>query len=140
MYATKSIDVTHMDEPAMGYPTKYIPAGSSTDESDMDEILDYVFSKRIKYEKEPLYQNIRDLLEIDLSSRHPHFEIKNESSSIQENVEKTVPLQLSEEEIVMEMVGHDIIPGLPPKRRYKVELKIRNIRRGKPKIVAPEVF
>ena len=131
---------TQMNDKLRGYPDIYPPTGSSTDEKAIDEMLDYVNSDLIKHGKTILYQNIQDLLDFDLSSINPYFRIKNEASSIQENVEKTVSLQLSEEEIVMEMVGHDIITGLPPKRRYKVELKVMNIRRGKPKIVDPEEF
>ena len=131
---------TQMNDKIRGYPAIYPPTGSSTDERAIDEMLDYVNSNLIKHGKTILYPNIQDLLDIDLSSINPYFRIKNEASSIQENVEKTVSLQLSEEEIVMEMVDHDIITGLPPKRRYKVELKVMNIRRGKPKIVNPEEF
>lgn len=131
---------TQMNDKIRGYPAIYPPTGSSTDERAIDEMLDYVNSNLIKHGKTILYPNIQDLLDIDLSSINPYFRIKNEASSIQENVEKTVSLQLSEEEIVMEMVDHDIITGLPPKRRYKVELKVMNIRRGKPKIVDPEEF
>jgi hypothetical protein len=131
---------TQMNDKLRGYPAIYLPTGNSTDERAIDEMLNYVKSDLIKREKAILYPNIQVLLDIDLSSINPYFRIKNEASSIQENVEKTVSLQLSEEEIVMEMVDHDIITGLLPKRRYKVELKVMNIRRGKPKIVDPEEF
>ena len=131
---------TQMNDKLRGYPAIYPPTGNSTDERAIDEMLNYVKSDLIKREKAILYPNIQVLLDIDLSSINPYFRIKNEASSIQENVEKTVSLQLSEEEIVMEMVNHDIITGLLPKRRYKVELKVMNIRRGKPKIVDPEEF
>nr|QNO51823.1 hypothetical protein FGALOIDC_00007 [Methanosarcinales archaeon ANME-1 ERB6] len=131
---------TQINDKLRGYPAIYPPTGNSTDERAIDEMLNYVNSDLIKREKAILYPNIQVLLDIDLSSINPYFRIKNEASSIQENVEKTVSLQLSEEVIVMEMVDHDIITGLPPKRRYKVELKVMNIRRGKPKIVDPEEF
>jgi len=142
MYTQEYNDVTSWDtqvnDKIKDYPTTYPPAGSSA--GDIDDILNPAIYDRIKRGTKIIYPNIQNLLEIDLSSIHPHFRIKNETSSIHEMVEKTVSLQLSEEEIVMEMVDHDIITGLPPKRRYKVELRVRNIRRGKPKIVNPEDF
>ena len=139
MYTQEYNDVpspgTQVNDEIKDFPPTYPPAGSSA--GYIDEILNLGIYDRIKRGTVIIYPNIQNLLEIDLSSIHPHFGIKNETSSIHEMVEKTVSLQLSEEKIVMEMVDHYIITGLPPKRRYIVELKVRNIRRGKPKIVNP---
>jgi len=60
----------------------------------------------------------------------PHFEIKNEASFMQEVTEKTFLEEL--------MLEYNVVVRIPPKRRYTIQMKIENRRRGVPKIVEPE--
>jgi hypothetical protein len=37
-----------------------------------------------------------------------------------------------------DMIEHDIVVRMPPKRRYLVEVDVTDIRKAKPKIVVPD--
>jgi|YelNatPaOPRAMG01_1025707.scaffolds.fasta_scaffold14324_4 hypothetical protein len=76
-----------------------------------------------------LYRSLFPKLEIDLSSIGLYFEIKNETFPKHMTTE-----EISEEDLFSEMLEHDFIVKMPPKRRYSIELSIKNIRRGEPKI------
>jgi len=78
------------------------------------------------------YRALFSLLEIDLSSVRPHFEIKNETSFIQEVTEKTFLEEL--------MLEYNVVVRIPPKKRYTIQMKIENRRKGVPKIIEPEGF
>jgi len=43
-----------------------------------------------------------------------------------------------DEKILNEMIEHDIVVRMPPKRQYIVELKIKSIEKAIPKIFEPE--
>lgn len=115
------------------YPIQYPLSGSSTEKMEINEVLDSLFSIwiRERQPKEIFYQNLLSLLEIDLSSVWPHFEIKSETSLIKETVEEVFP---------KEMLEYNVVVRIPPKRRYTVQMRIKCIRRGEPKIVEPEGF
>jgi len=49
-------------------------------------------------------------------------------------VKDTFTEGILEEDLFLEMVEHDYIVKMPPKRRYTIELDIKNIRRGEPRI------
>lgn len=139
MYQLTLRDVTYR-----GYPIQHPSAVSSgVEEIDINDIWDSLLSVWIQekwFRKPFLYHSLMPLLEIDWSSVRPHFEIKNETSLIEEAVGKTISGHISEEDIVMEMLEHDFIVRVPPKKRYTVELEVKNIRKGEPRIVEPEEF
>ena len=37
-----------------------------------------------------------------------------------------------EEGILMEMIEHDFVVRMPPKKKYTIELEVKNIRKGEP--------
>ena len=139
MYQLTLRDVTYQ-----GYPIQYPSAVSSgLEEIDINDIWNSLLSGWIQEKgfRHPfLYPSLMSLLEIDWSSVRPHFEIKNETSLIEEAVGKAIPKYISEEDIVMEMVEHDFIVRMPPKKRYIVELEVKDVRKGEPRIVEPEEF
>ena len=45
---------------------------------------------------------------------------------------------LTEEDIITAMTNNDYIVHLSPKKRYKIDLNIKNIRKGKIKIIETE--
>jgi hypothetical protein len=80
--------------------------------------------------KEPFYyRSLLSLFEIDSSSVCPDFVPMSETYM-------TEPL--SEEDIINEMLEHDFIVRMPPRRRYTIELEIKSIKKAEPKIVEPE--
>jgi len=127
--------VTLQDVTSQDYPIQYpLTASSGAEEMDISEILDSLFSiwVRQKWLKGPFfYRNLFPLLEIDLSSVRPHFEIKSETSLMGEAIEEVVP---------EEMLEYDIVVRIPPRRRYTIELKVKSIKRAEPRIVEPEGF
>lgn len=126
------------------YSIQYSVTGSSIgEEMETSEILDNLFSiwMRQKWLRAPFfYRSLFPLLEIDLSSVRPHFEIKNVTSLIDEPVGETIFGHMSEEDIVMEMVEHDFIVRMPPKKRYTIQVEVKNIKKGELRIVEPEEF
>ncbi|MCD6231460.1 hypothetical protein J7K28_02350 [Candidatus Aerophobetes bacterium] len=122
-------NVTYQD-----YSIQYPSATSSRiEEIDKEEERDCLLSmwaKRRQLKDSIFYRSLFPLLEIDLSSVQPHFEINNETSSMQEVTEKTFLEEL--------MLEYNVVVRIPPKRRYTIQMKIENRRRGVPKIVEPE--
>lgn len=122
-------NVTYQD-----YSIQYPSATSSRiEEIDKEEERDCLLSmwtKRRQLKDSISYHSLFPLLEIDLSSVQPHFEIKNETSFTQEVTEKTFLEEL--------MLEYNVVVRIPPKRRYTIQMKIENRRRGVPKIVEPE--
>ncbi|MCK4245078.1 MAG: hypothetical protein KAX20_05580 [Candidatus Omnitrophica bacterium] len=125
-------DVTYQDYPI---PCPFA-ISSRVEEIDKNEAWNRLLSILIREKrlKGPFLYQALSLLEIDLSSVWPRYEIKNETSLIEEIVD------ISEEDIVTEMLEHDFIVRMPPRKRYTVEMKVENIRRGEPRIVEPEEF
>jgi len=68
-------------------------------------------------------------LRIDTSSIWSEFDIKTETFSVEAPPEEFFP---------MEMLEHDIIVQVPPKRRYTLDIEVKNIRKGMPVIVEAE--
>lgn len=128
-----SCEVTLQDVTSQAYPTQYpFTASSRVEETDISEILDstYFFQIRQKWLEGLLfYPSLFPQLEIDLSSVQPHFEIKSETSLIRETTEEAVP---------EEMLEYDVVVRIPPRKRYTIELRIKTVRRGEPRIVEPE--
>ncbi len=136
MYQLTMQDVTYLD-----YPIQYFSSPSTRiEETDITDIRDTLLSKWLRERpKKPFYHSFINLLEIDLSSIRPHFEIKRETSSIEE-VGKDITRIISEEEIILEMVEQDFVVKMPPKKKYKIHVVVRNVKKGKPRVVEPDEF
>ncbi|MBK5190419.1 MAG: hypothetical protein JJE19_02850 [Methanosarcinales archaeon] len=80
--------VTHRE-----YPTPDPLSGSSTEQIEINEVLDrlFFFLNRQKQRRDISPQNLISLLEVDLSTLWPRFGIKSETSLIAEVLEKAVP-------------------------------------------------
>ncbi len=131
MYQFTTQDVTYQD-----YPIEYFSSSSTRiTEIDIMDIWDSVLSKWVRERPKRLfYHSLISRLEIDLSSIRPHFEIKTETSLIKELT------TISEEDIAMEMVEHDFVVKMPPKKRYKIRVHVRSGRKGEPRLVEPDDF
>jgi len=140
MYQQTMQEVTCKD-----YPIQYSSNISSRfEEIDKNETLDSVLSIwiREKQLRRPFfYRTLLSLFEVDISSVRPYFEIKRGTSLVEEAVgEKPIPRYISEEDILLEMIEHDFVVRMPPKKRYTIELEVKNIIKGEPRIAEPEEF
>ena len=87
--------------------------------------------------KAPSYYNISSLLKIDTSKII--FETKKEISKISLMTDKDKDL-FSEEVITIDMVEHDFIVKMSPKNRYKIRMRVKEVKRGEPRVVQPGEF
>ena len=129
MYQPTLRDVTYQC-----YPFQYSPAVSSeVGEMDKNDVWDNLLSTLIREKRFRMpflpYQSLVSLLETDWSSVWPHFEIKNETSLIEERFETTIP---------EDMVEFDIIVRMPPMKEWTARLKVRGVEKATPHIVEPE--
>ena len=85
--------------------------------------------------KAPSYYNISSLLKIDTSKII--FETKKEISKISLMTDKDL---FSEKVITIDMVENDFIVKMPPKNRYKVRVRVKEVKRGEPRVVQPDEF
>lgn len=124
-------DVTYQD-----YPIQYFTTPSTgIVEMNIWEIWNSVLSTWIRKLSERLsYPDLTSVFETDSSSVLSHFEIKTEISLSKELT------TISEEDIAMEMIDHDFIVKISPKKRYKIKVHIRNVRKGKPLPVEIDEF
>ena len=134
MYQLTMQEVTYQD-----YPIQYFSSSSTKiKQIDITDIWDNMLSKWIiERPKRPVYRSLLSLLEIDLSPTWPRFEIKGETSSIEE-AGKNITEIFSEEELISEMVEQDFVVRMPPKKRYKIHVVVRNVKKGKPRVVGPD--
>lgn len=122
------------------YPIQYPISGSSMEEPDIKEVLDNLYlSSILDWEElitrifhQNFHQSLLSLFEIDFSSVWPYFEVRSESLTEAEKI--------SEEMIAAEMLMHDLIVCIPPKKKYRVEIELKSIKKGEPIIVVPEEF
>jgi len=128
MYQPTLQEVTYKD-----YQIQYFSSPStSVEQIDILDALDnmlYILTQ--KPFKKPFYHTLIPLLRIDWSSISPDFEIKNETFSVD-----VIP----EELFSIETLEHDIMIHIPPKNRYTIEINIKSIRKGKPRVIEPEDF
>ncbi len=128
LYEITSRDVTTKD-----YLIPYAFTGSSMgEETDISEILERLLFALIRQElfRQPFfYRSLLPSFEIDLSSVHPHFEPITGTSLIEEFYEEILP---------EETLEYDIIVRMPPRKRYTIELEVKNIKKAEPRIVEPE--
>lgn len=128
MYEQTLQDVTYPD-----YPIQ-TPSSPSTgiEEIDKPEIWEsLLFSLIRKQFKKQIHYNLFPLFEVDLSSIKPHFEIKNETSLIEDIFEKTIPENMLEFNIVVRM---------PPMKEWSARVKVKSVEKATPRIVEPEGF
>ena len=134
MYQPTLRDVTYQ-----GYPIQYSSAVSSEiEEIDKNDIWDNLLSTLIRekrFRKPSLYHNLIFLLENDWSSVWPRFGIKNETSLIGELSKEKISKEISEEIIAIEMLEHDFVVKMSPRRKYKVHVLVRSRRKGEPRAV-----
>lgn len=130
LYEITSRDVTIKD-----YPIPYaFTGGSRREETDISEILDWMFFVLTRQElfKKPFFcRNLLSSFEIDLSSVRPHFEPRIETSLIEESYEEILP---------EEMLEYDVVVRMPPLKEYTMWVKVKSVERATPRIVEPEGF
>jgi hypothetical protein len=114
-------------------PSPFI-SGSRREETNISETLDwlsFVLMKRESLKKPSFYRSLSLSFEIDLSSVHPLFKPLSETY---------VTEVLLEQDIVNEMLEHDFVVRMPPRRRYTIELEVKSIKKAEPRIVEPELI
>lgn len=114
--------------------TRCYPIGEfnspSTNVEEMSEVLEGAVSNLVKMlSKIKDYSSLISFLEIDRSTVYPIFKSKSETfaSGI-----------MLEDMFNEEIVEHDVVICMPPKKRYTVEINIQAIRKGEPKVIEPE--
>ena len=121
-------EVTNQD-----YPIQYLSNPStSIEEMDIRDFLINILSNLIRQNvKRPSYLSLISILETDLSSIWPRFEIKSETALLEETfVEK----------FMEDMLEFDIVVQMPPLREWSARVKVKSIEKAKPHIVEPEGF
>ena len=121
-------EVTYRD-----YPIQYFSSQSIGIKGIDVDIYESMLSNLLRERPKKLFYPLMSL-EIDWSSVWPHFEIKTETSLAEELT------TISEEDIAMEMVDHDLVVKMLPKKKYKIEVHIRSVRKGDPRLVEPDDF
>lgn len=51
------------------------------------------------------------------------------------NKSKHYNSNITEEDIVTEMVEHDFVTKIPPKKKYKIQVLVRSIKKGEPRSI-----
>jgi len=84
--------------------------------------------------------DIFSFIQIDLSSIWPKFHMENKTLPIEEFGMERSSEALSEEDIVLAMLENDVVLKMSPKRRYKTQVYVRSIKKGKPVVVESNDF
>lgn len=128
MYQLTMQDVTHRD-----YPIQYFSNPSTgIEEIDIINLWDSVLSNWIRERpKRPFYHSLILLFETDLSSIWPRFEIKSETSMLEEILGREIPEDMLEFEIVVRM---------PPMKERSARVRVKSVEKATPRIVEPEGF
>lgn len=123
-------EVTAQDVKAKPYTIQDVFTGSSREEeTDVSEELDSLFSLLMSQRLDFLYQNLSPMFQVDVSSIYPRFEPENE----------TYPNgELSEEEIISEMIESDFIVRMSPVKEYTARIRIKSAEKAIPRIIEPE--
>ena len=122
MYQQTRQDVTYQDYP---YP---FAVSSSIEEIDIGETLDKYSS--IWMRQKPLKGTLAyRVFEIDSSSVLLRFETKNETS-LMKGVIKEATFE--------EVIEYDMVVRIPPKRRYTIQMSVKNVEKGELRIVEPD--
>ncbi|HIE14475.1 TPA: hypothetical protein EYP70_04310 [Candidatus Bathyarchaeota archaeon] len=128
MYQLTIQDVTYRD-----YPIQYFSSPSTRiEEIDIIDVRDSILSNWVRERlKRPFYHSLISLLETDLSSIRPHFEIKTETSTFAQTLERRIP------EYTLEF---DIVVRMQPMKEWSARVRVKSIEKAKPSIVEPEGF
>ena len=128
MYQLTNQDVTHRD-----YPIQYFSNPSTgIKEIDTENLRDSVLSKWIRERpKRPFYHSLIFLFETDLSSIWPRFEIKSETSMLEEILGRETP---------EDMLEFDIYVRMPPMKEWSQQVRVKSVEKAAPRIVEPEGF
>lgn len=127
MYQLTIQDVTYRD-----YPIQFSSPSTSIEEIDIRDIWDSVLSKWVRERPKGLfYHSLISLLETDLSSIWPHFEIKRETSMFEEILERELP---------DDMLEFDIVVRMPPMKVWSARVRVKSVEKATPCIVEPEGF
>lgn len=70
----------------------------------------------------------------DRHQQSERFETKSETFPMKETVGKS----LAEEYLLEEMLERDVVIRFPPPKRYTIQLRIKSITKGKPRIIEPD--
>jgi len=111
------------------------------EEIDKIDIRERLVSNLIRKQlKKQFYYDSSYLFEVDPSSIRPYFEIKNEALQVEKLTREKEQEPISEEDIAIEMLEHDFIVKMSPKKRYKVQVHVRSVKKGEPRLVEPGDF
>jgi len=121
-------EVTNQDCPIQSLSNP----STSMEEMDIEDFLINIISNLIRQNvKRPFYRSLISILETDLSSIWPRFEIKSETALLEETfVEK----------FMEDMLEFDIVVQMPPLREWSARVKVKSVEKAKPHIVEPEGF
>jgi hypothetical protein len=113
------------------YPIHYFSSESiGIEEIDLD--IYSVLSNWVREQPKRLfYPSLIPLLETDLSSIWPHFEIKNETSIFEEILEREIP---------EDMLEFNIVVRMPPMKEWFARVRVKGVEKATPCIVEPEGF
>ncbi len=70
--------------------------------------------------------------------KRPIIKISSVSPDFKLTDEPYIDKKLSEEDIINEMMKHDIVIRMPPIREYSIKLKIKSVEKASPKVIRPE--
>ena len=77
------------------------------------------------------FQNLSAVREIDQASVYPESRTRDQMSV-------TKRFELTEDTIVAALVENDFVAHMPPRRKYRVQLRLRDVVRAAPHVVVPE--
>lgn len=125
-----SCAVTVWDTEDKPYAIQGTFTGSSREEEiDTSEELENLFLLLIRPGLDFLYRGFSQVFQVDASSLYPLFKTGNETYLTRE---------LSEEEIISEIVESRFIVRMSPVKEYTVRMKIESVEKAIPRIVEPE--
>ena len=122
-------EVTNQD-----YPIQYLssPSTSIIEEMDIRDFLINILSNLMRQNIKRLpYLSLISMLEADLSSIWPRFEVKSETALFEETLV---------EKFMENMLEFDIVVRMPPLREWSARVKVKSVEKAKPHIVEPEGF
>jgi len=137
MYQLPTQDITYQEHPVQ---YSYTPS-TGIEEIDIRIMWDSVLSNWIKKRLNiPFYHNLICFINTDLSSILSDLETKSETLRIEEPMIHRSQKTISEEEIAIEMLRHDFIVKMPPKKRYKIQVHVKSLRKGEPRLIESNEF
>jgi len=128
MYQLTMQDVTYQD-----YPIQYFSNPSTgIEEIDIRDFWSSVLFNWIrKQQKRPIYRSLGSLIDLDMSSILPRFEIKSETSMFEEILEMVIPEEILE---------FDVVVRMPPIKVQSLRVRVKSVEKATPSIVEPEGF